>query len=150
METLHIHYSVHETECCKVSRDLWVIARRGLTLDRIPLHFLLLCPRPFPLPLSVHPNWQTGTAEGTRGWIAAVAWSDARWWVYCVYAGTDWRTGWALLCHCRAWPGGSHDWRGGSSPCLTALWGLLRDLRGKQREECGSRKEGGGGLLTCR
>lgn len=148
MEALHIHYSVQETECCKVSRDLWVIAQRELTLDyggsdRSPLHFLLLCPHPFmsPLPPSVHLDEQTATTQRTRDCITAVLWSDGRWRVYCVAADRMTDGLWALLCHCSAWP--QTAMTGGerlSPPRLTALLGLPCDLWGKQREECGRRR----------
>lgn len=105
MEVLHIHYSVQETECCKVPRDLWVIAQRELTLDyggsvKSPLHFLILCPNPFmsPLPRPVPLHRQTATTHRTRDCITAVLRSDGRWWVYFVRLQTEWQTVSGLSC----------------------------------------------------
>lgn len=155
MEALHIHYSVQETECCKVSRDLWVIAQRELTLDyggsdRSPLHFLLLCPHPFmsPLPPSVHLDEQTATTQRTRDCITAVLWSDGRWRVYCVAADRMTDGLWALLCHCSAWPqtamtGGERLFPPSYGPPGTAVR-FMRKAEGRMRQE------EGGGCLTCR
>lgn len=107
MEAPHIHYSVQETECCKVPRDLWVIAQQELTLDyggsegtfsfSVPQ-----CPPPPPPP--VHLHRQTATTKRTQDCITAVLWSDGWWWVYCVAADRMKDCLGALLCQWSAWP----------------------------------------------
>lgn len=154
MEALHIHYSVQETECCKVPRDLWVIAQRELTLDyggsdRSPLHFLLLCPHPFmsPLPPSVHLHGQTAATQRTRDCNTAVLWSDGRWWVYCVAADRMTDGLWALLCHCSAWPQTAMTGGERLFAVLQPSWecrAIYEESRGKNAAG------GGGGCLTCR
>lgn len=101
MEALHIHYSVQETECCRVSGDLWVIAQRELTLDyegcdRSPLHFLLLRPQSFNVYLCVHLSIRhhTETPGSYHGWG--------------VVRRFQWR---GVLCRC-----GQNDRRSGASP----------------------------------
>lgn len=99
MEALHIHYSVQETECCKVSRDLWVIAQRELTSDyggsdRSLLRFLLLLSTRFLFVSSAAPSICSETTPRTRDCITAAVWSDGRWWV-CLRGC---RQGWQTAC----------------------------------------------------
>lgn len=97
MEALHIHYSVQETECCKVSRDLWVIAQRELTSDygggdRSLLRFLLLLSTRFLFVSSAAPSICSETTPRTRDCITAAVWSDGRWWVCLRGCRQGWQT----------------------------------------------------------
>lgn len=105
-------------------------------LSPIPLH--LLC-----VPLPIYPR-ETGTTQRTWDCITAVAGSDG------LVMGVLWRCGQndrrsglscvtAALDHRQLWLVEK------GFPSVTALLGLLWDLRGKQREECGRRGRGGGG-----
>ncbi len=157
MEALHIHYSVQETECSKLSRDLWVIAQHELTFDyggsdRSPLHFLLLCPHPYmsSLPPSVHVRRQTGTTENPRsrhscgvvrrplmGVLCGCGQHDRRSVLSCVTAALDHRQPWLL--------------KKGFPPVLRPSWdccGIYEES--KARNAAGGGEGRLGGWLTCR
>lgn len=150
MEALHIHYSVQETECCKVSRDLWVIAQRELTSDyggsdRSLLRFLLLLSTRFLFCLlgrSVHllgnhtenPRLYHSCRVVRRPVMGVLAWLQ-----------TGMTDSSCLLCHCGAWPRTAMPGGGEGFPCVTALLGPQWDLRGKWSEECGRRRRRRGG-----
>lgn len=150
METLHIHYSVQETECCKVSRDLWVIAQHELTLD-----YEGKWQKPTALSPTLSPSLYVSFAsacpsaladrhhtENPRLYHSCGVVRRSVMGVLCLCGQNDRRSG--LSCVTAALDHGQLWLVGKSFPCVTALWGLLWDLRGKWREEC-SRRWGWGG-----
>lgn len=108
MEVLHINYSVQETECFKVSRDLWVIAQRELTLDhegkwQKPTALSPpLSPSLYVCFASLRPSAQADWhhTENLRLYHSCGVVSDG----CTVWPRTEWQTVWALLCHCSARP----------------------------------------------
>ena len=148
MEALHIHYSVQETECCKVSRDLWVIAQHELTLDyrgsdRSLLRSLLLLSTRFflsPWPLRPSARKPRREPEIVSQLPCGQPAGDG-----CACVAADRMTDSpGSLVSLRRLTTDSHAWWGKGFPCVTALLGPQWDLRGKWSEECGRRRRGGG------
>ena len=162
MEALHIHYSVQETECCKVSRDLWVIAQHELTLDYrgsdkkptalsppLSTRFFL---SPWPLrPSARKPHREPEIVSQLRCGQTAGAGCA-------VWLQTGWQTARPLLCHCGAWPGTAMPGGERVFPVLRPSWdrsGIYEENEGRNAAGGGGGGGGGGGeglrgWLTCR
>ena len=149
MEALHIHYSVQETECCKVSRDPWVIAQRELTseyrgCDRKPTE-----PSP-PPPLSpslhvpsVHLHGaDRHHADNPRSYHSCGVVRPAADGLYTVSLRTAWQTVCALLCRCSVWPGTAKSAGAKAFPALQPSWDACG---GEFTRKAGGRNAAGGG-----
>lgn len=123
MEVLHIHYSVQEAECRRAPRDWWVIAQREPTSDcaEVTEARCTLFPAPSSSLLSSDTRQEPGMQHSM---------------CVCVTGLT------ADGCEDREKDagGGGQPWAAGTgfSPVLRPS----RDWWGRQREECGGRKEG--------
>lgn len=150
MEALHINYSVQETECFRVSRDLWVIAQRELTLDhegkwqKLTALSPPLSPSLYVCFASLCPSAQADRhhTENPRlyhscgvvrrpvmGVLCGCGQNDRRSELSCVTAALDHGQPWLVE-------------KGFS--CVTALLGLLRDFT--RKAEGGMRQEEEGGV----
>lgn len=109
MEVLHIHYSVQETECHKVSRDPWVITQHEqpkTTGEVIEAHCTLSSTVSVPLyllslPASICAGRQVPHRHHE---IVSQLWRCQATSDGCtVLLQTEWQTVWALPCHCGTW-----------------------------------------------
>lgn len=140
MEALHIHYSVQETECCKVPRDLWVIAQQELTLDYggSDCTFSFSVPQYPPPP---RPSAQADRHHTEPKIVSQLCCGQTAGDGCTVWLQKEWRTVLGLSCVSAALDHGQ-PWlvKKGFFPLFTALLGLQWDLWGKQSEECGRRR----------